>query len=213
MLLGLRLVADGVDVCELAPPLGGGLEAELVDPHVCSELDALVHRHGLVHRPLVCRHGLVVVGGRPQDRTSLGRGDLDAAADGGEGGFSAGVHLIQVHEEGEDARALRSPDSRVLVVVPPVELARLVPQDLKVLRVLLGHAGDPSHALCDCVDSRVAGAPVLVAAPVLRRRSDRGELVPGERALQLLPGELDHPLRLGGRDKAFKLDDVRLRRE
>jgi len=96
MLLGLRLVADGVDVCELAPPLGGGLEAELVDPHVCSELDALVHRHGLVHRPLVCRHGLVVVGGRPQDRTSLGRGDLDAAADGGEGGFSAGVHLGRV---------------------------------------------------------------------------------------------------------------------
>mmetsp|Transcript_4415 Transcript_4415/g.14185 ORF Transcript_4415/g.14185 Transcript_4415/m.14185 type:complete len:297 (-) Transcript_4415:340-1230(-) len=206
LLLGLRLVADGVDVCELAPPLGGGLEAELVDPHVCSELDALVHRHGLVHRPLVCRHGLVVVGGRPQDRTSLGRGDLDAAADGGEGGFSARVHLIEVHEEGEDARALRSPDSRVLVVVPPVELARLVPHDLEVLAVVVRRACevvDPAHDAVDVLIRKAFWkvAPALVGGP------HGVELVAGERALERLLAHVSERLRLDLAQKVVVLDD------
>mmetsp|Transcript_34593 Transcript_34593/g.111591 ORF Transcript_34593/g.111591 Transcript_34593/m.111591 type:complete len:502 (+) Transcript_34593:192-1697(+) len=212
LLLGLRLVADGVDVCELAPPLGGGLEAELVDPHVCSELDALVHRHGLVHRPLVCRHGLVVVGGRPQDRTSLGRGDLDAAADGGEGGFSARVHLIEVHEEGEDARALRSPDSRVLVVVPPVELARLVPQDLHRLRVRLRHTRQVGDPASDAAQDRVAAAPVMLA-PRSRRGADGLHAVSRDRATPMLLALGDDGARLVGGEEVVVRHHPRVARQ
>mmetsp|Transcript_42850 Transcript_42850/g.135342 ORF Transcript_42850/g.135342 Transcript_42850/m.135342 type:complete len:256 (+) Transcript_42850:56-823(+) len=187
------------------------LEVVEVDPQVGGVLDARLDRHRLVVRLWLAREQVRVEHRWPQHRPAELRRHRDAEV--GEAGPAARLDVREVDEEGVDAHALRRPVRRLLVVVRTVELARLVLEDLKVLRIFLGHAGDPSHALCDCVDGRVPGAPVLVAAPVLRRRSDRGELVPGERPLQLLPGELDHPLRLGGRDEAFELDDVRLRRE
>eukprot|EP00962_Isochrysis_galbana_P000062 scaffold21_cov90-Isochrysis_galbana.AAC.6 len=68
------------------------------------------------------------------------------------------LHVAEVHVEGIEARPPRRSGRRVLVVVPLIELARLVAQDLQVLGILLWHAGQVLDAAADAGQKRVRPA-------------------------------------------------------
>jgi len=71
--------------------------------------------------------GVVALDARPEDgRASLGRdGDVEPR----EAGLAAALHVAQVHKEGVEPRPPGGEPGRILVVVLPVELARLIPGD------------------------------------------------------------------------------------
>ena len=110
-----------------------------------------------------------------------------------EGCLAARLGLVEVHEEGEHAWSLRRPDGGVLVVVPLVELPRLVAHDLQVLAVVVRNADDLVDPRCDVVHEGVREAAGEVA-PALVGGAHWVELVARERAQRLFS---HHPEGLG----------------
>jgi len=95
---------------------------------------------------------------RPEQRGApLG---LDRDVEQREARAAAALGRLQVDEEGEEARAYYRVGLGVLVVVRPVELARLVLEDLVKLSVVLRHASQVDHAVVHAVDQRVRIARV-----------------------------------------------------
>mmetsp|Transcript_47272 Transcript_47272/g.106562 ORF Transcript_47272/g.106562 Transcript_47272/m.106562 type:complete len:268 (+) Transcript_47272:576-1379(+) len=192
----LRSAPHGVHIGELTPTLRRRLEAELMNPHVGAEFNPFVHWHRLMQRALVCRHGLVVEGGWPKDRAPFFGGDGDPAfADRREGRLASRLGVVEIHEEGEHAWALRRPECRVLVVMPLVELARLIANNLEILPVVEWRARqlvDPPH---DAVDVLV-GEALREVAPALEGGANGIQLVAGKRAFERLLAHILEGLRL-----------------
>ena len=190
----LTLVAHSpvtVHLCVRAACSVGPLEVPQMEPVVGRKLDASPDRDRLVVCAVVAGEWVVVQHRRPQQRTAQLRRDREvehlheATAPlaplrlAGErrgrrcrkGGLPARLWLREVHKEGVEPRPPRRRRGRVLVVVPPVELARLVPQDLHRLRVRLRHTRQVGDPASDAAQDRVAAAPVVLA-PRSRRGAD-----------------------------------------
>mmetsp|Transcript_1243 Transcript_1243/g.3571 ORF Transcript_1243/g.3571 Transcript_1243/m.3571 type:complete len:220 (+) Transcript_1243:168-827(+) len=182
-----------------------GAEVVHVDPHVCAELGSLDHGERGVVGAVVRRIRCVVEHRGPEDGAALARlnGELELR----EVRLAALVHVVEVHEEGVDAHALRTPRGRVLVVVQLVELSLLVLDDLHEFAVLDGHSSDSGDLRLHALHHRVLEA-FLEVAPALRGGTHRRDVVPCERALELVGAERNDAVRLLIGEEGVELQHV-----
>mmetsp|Transcript_3930 Transcript_3930/g.13178 ORF Transcript_3930/g.13178 Transcript_3930/m.13178 type:complete len:367 (-) Transcript_3930:589-1689(-) len=180
------------------------LEVVAVHPEVGRDLLPLDHGPGLVEGAVVRRVGVRVEHRRPHERMALARAHSQVEV--WEGCLAACLHVVEVHEEGEQARAPGRVREGVLVVVTLVELARLVPEHLQVL----GIGPRDADEVCDARAYPLEGGVLEALGHVAPRGgggAHGGHAVPGEGPLEVVPafGHEGRGLLLG--EKRLELHD------
>ena len=91
----------------------------------------------------------------------------------------------------------------------PVELSRLVAQNLQMLGILPRDSGDVRDPLPDGLHEGI-GQAVLHVAPACRRSPNRRHAIAGERAVEFVARRFQQVVRLKGREEVAEFDDPRV---
>eukprot|EP00327_Prymnesium_parvum_P020824 CAMPEP_0113238610 /NCGR_PEP_ID=MMETSP0008_2-20120614/5240_1 /TAXON_ID=97485 /ORGANISM="Prymnesium parvum" /LENGTH=236 /DNA_ID=CAMNT_0000085733 /DNA_START=234 /DNA_END=942 /DNA_ORIENTATION=+ /assembly_acc=CAM_ASM_000153 len=94
------------------------------------------------------------------------------------------LRRVEIHEESVDARPLGGEVTGILVMMPSVELADVIPDDLEWLHVANRRADEVGDAFCDAIGQRVA-VTLVAGAPALVARAHRRQRVARETSLEM----------------------------
>mmetsp|Transcript_21256 Transcript_21256/g.48688 ORF Transcript_21256/g.48688 Transcript_21256/m.48688 type:complete len:261 (+) Transcript_21256:187-969(+) len=178
----------------------------LVHPHVAGEFHPDFHRQSFMICLRFVLIWVVVCDGWPQDCAAFnGRhGDPEVI----EPRAPPPLRRVEIHEESVDARPLGGEVTGILVMMPSVELADVIPDDLEWLHVANRRADEVGDAFCDAIGQRVA-VTLVAGAPALVARAHRRQRVARETSLEMRRARRDEGSRFRVVDEVLQRDHPR----